>query len=252
MKITKNSKAEGIRKLSRNAAKYLHELELLQGENVEILSYGKDFCCISKDNPAQIYFMFVFDEEFNCTFFDQVMKKYENVHSLLVSVQCKDDCISHMCSRGFRFTSKYKNYIFDKVIQGNSNDKVVCLTENHKSYVDRTSFPKKSGRPPFQTLFDVLVLGNEGGIFAYVENDIVLGYLSYVNSVDNMLDVDYIYVDEPYRKNKIGRTLANCYASWAVSQGMIPYWGTAISSESEKTAESAGFICCCEHYHFEK
>ena len=252
LKITKNSKADGIRILSRNAVKYLHELELLQGENVEILSYGKNFCCISTDNPAQIYFMFVFDKEFDCTFFDQVMKNYDDAHSLLVSVQCKDECISYMCSRGFRFTSKYKNYIYDKESQGKCNEKVIRLTKDHKSDVDKVSFPKTSGRPPFSMLFDVLVIGKEGGILAYVENDILLGYLSYVNSVDNVLDVDYIYVDEPYRRKKIGRTLASSYASWAVSQGMIPYWGTAISRESEKTAESAGFVCCCEHFHFEK
>lgn len=259
MQIMEISREEILSKLKGNKTRYLHELEELQQEDNSRKYFSNDvgMYCISQMNKGRLYCMFAGQEKFDKEFFLGVMKKIytSDVENVTISINCKELEEEDICALGYSTIGYYKSFIFDGTAVGNDTRQMIELCAEHADYVDyvdKCEFPAQKGRPDFKTLFRIFVLEKEGRILVFLENNKIVGYLSFLPSIEGVMDVDYIYVDSEYRNKGIARDLAQQYAFVVTKQGMLPYWGNAIHDASEKTAKSAGFRCCSEHYYFEK
>lgn len=106
-------------------------------------------------------------------------------------------------------------------------------------------------RPPLKNLFDVFVIKEQGEILSVFDRERTVGYLSFSKMIDNVFDVDFIYVIPEYRKKGYGKILAESYISTVMERGNIPYWSNAINEGSKRVALSTGFTRVREVYKFE-
>nr|WP_084110827.1 GNAT family N-acetyltransferase [Caldanaerobius fijiensis] len=110
---------------------------------------------------------------------------------------------------------------------------------------------KVTNRPTLQQLFNIFVEEGEGEIYALIDNDEILGYLSCAPAYLNIWDVDFIYIKPHLRNKGLGTQIVRVYALDKLTQGKIPYYSNARDSVSARVAQKAGFICCREVYYVE-
>lgn len=106
---------------------------------------------------------------------------------------------------------------------------------------EETKFPEIEYRPSFAVLFNFFVRQNKGRILAYIYENRIIAYLSFIKSFDHYWDVDFIYVAEEFRNRGIGTALGKVYSQIILKEKMIPYWSNASIAASDKTALRAGF-----------
>ncbi len=96
-------------------------------------------------------------------------------------------------------------------------------------------------RPPLSRLFELFVNKKIGSILGFFDGEKILGYLSFTKILENVLDVDYIYVDPNRRGQGVGKDLANAYIEYSIENNCLPYWSNAKNEASSNTALSCGF-----------
>ena len=72
----------------------------------------------------------------------------------------------------------------------------------------------------------------------------IVGHLMAFPDYEEIWMVDLVFVREDHRGRGLAAQLAAFYARDMLGQGLIPHYGTAANSASERTAEKAGFHCC--------
>ena len=78
-------------------------------------------------------------------------------------------------------------------------------------------------------------------LFILKENGDVCGYLMANNSYKNVYDIANVFVLKKNRGKNYGTMLTVTFANHCYSNGLIPYYGTAVSEYSEAVALKSGF-----------
>lgn len=147
-----------------------------------------------------------------------------------------------------RKESSFADYVLpspyprDEVKEG---DNIITLKRDHHIYADRFIIEEiLCGRPDFKTLFRIIVEENllpGGRIYALINKDRMIAYLSCYAFHENIYDVDHVYVLPEYRRQGIGLKLVNHYIQSILASGCVPRYGNAENANSRKLAMKAGF-----------
>jgi len=121
-----------------------------------------------------------------------------------------------------------------------------ALTESDEGTFVRYAHKHLEGTPGPADLFRWFVREGRGEILALTEQRDLLGYLSCSPEYRDIWDVEYVHVREDMRGRGLGTVLAATYARQRLTRGQVPYWSSAASEASERTALKAGFFCCRE------
>jgi len=181
-------------------------------------------------------------------------EKYTQL-SVLVDVQKLNDTEKQKCMEVFGKSAHYDrtfvNYGFTGTVPAaEAAPAVIHLTpEDEERFLAMENTPEPY-RPPLNILFKMFVQQKRGSILAYVEDNRIIGYLSYNTLYDNICDVDFVYVSPSQRGRGIGGKLAAAYVDIVFRTGGIPIWSNAKNEASEHTAENAGFTKVTEAYRF--
>lgn len=187
---------------------------------------------------------------------DIIRKKIGGNKILLNFNVDKNIDIEYLKKNKYKFNSVYDSYVY--FIDNNhnfdfaNNSHIIELTsQNINCYTYNDCNEKIQYRPSFEKLVDVFLHKNNGRIIAYIKNNCILGYLSYINIFENVNDVDYIYVTDKYRNIGIGTMLGKYYAKISKNESKTAIWSNATETSS-KVAIKSGFEWCCKHMSFYK
>lgn len=106
-------------------------------------------------------------------------------------------------------------------------------------------------RPPLQTLLELFIRRKQGHMIAFLQENRVVGYLSYFEMFEDTYDVDHIYVAENKRGQGIGTALAKAYVARAIADCKNAFW-SSVNPISAKTAKAAGSKLCSRRIFIEK
>ncbi|NLM52633.1 MAG: GNAT family N-acetyltransferase [Firmicutes bacterium] len=241
-----------------NMNRYFYELEELLASPDEYQTYllADDVIVLitALKNHHQDYLVRVLMDNYKNKTIDSILEflAVQNINSFLLAINCLEEVdIHYLQRRNLVFRSVRKSFVKLKQLEEYSAKNVRELKKSDLALAQQTKFPEIKYRPSFEILFNIFVLQNKGRIFAYLEEEKIVGYLSFIKSFANYYDVDFIYVADEFRHRGIGTSLAKVYGNTVLNENMIPYWSYAINKESEHTALKAGFELCCKHWHFE-
>jgi len=174
-----------------------------------------------------------------------VIKKNYDSKSICFDVQLLSENKINQIKNTFGKFIPYKRIIKDYYYSGipsfKSNSFIRPISINDKDLIEKSIFPSAENRPPLSMLFNIFVEKNKGFIIGFIDNNILKGYLSFENIFQDIYDVDYIFVQEPYRKNGIGKMLTEQYLLNVFRKKGLPVWSNAINAISESIAQSCGF-----------
>lgn len=191
---------------------------------------------------------------------EDIIRKNMSCNTVLINFNVApnmyEEDIQYLNENHYKFNSAYDSYINCKnsVCENDflSENHIVELTaHNINCYTYNDCNEKIQYRPSFERLLDVFLCKENGRIIAYVENNCILGYLSYVNIFEDVNDVDYIYVANKYRNIGIGTLLGKYYAEISKKESRTAFWSNA-NETSSKVAIKSGFEWCCRHVSFYK
>lgn len=243
----------------KNDCRYWLEYDyLVHSSNAELCCVNELTCLLGCEES---YCMIEYNREQLDNVVDILRTKMIGCKEVLISFNVERDIkveeeIKYLESNQYRFLSVYDSYVINEPCSFNNvfttNSHVVELTSSN---IDRYKYDhcniEIQYRPPFEKLIDIFVRKNQGRVIAYVDDDYILGYLSYTNIFDNVNDVDYIYVAETCRQSGIGTLLGSYYASKTINENKHALWSNA-TEISSKTAIRSGFKWCCKHMSFYK
>lgn len=241
------------------------------GEIIEIQQGGIRFYSDSTDNilvNRMVEYKFHDKTSYEIISTDEIFID----ESLFVIRQHHDEAFSLYVNSHYSFkTDLFKDYVIQK--SGTSSNYILPQNYQPDGFFNPNVIEVKNtdivsvkdfhcgeilaGRPSFQTLFRVIVLDKKlpgGKIFAYMKNGQIIAYLSCYIFLNNIYDIDYIYVLPAFRKQGIGFQLANYYINTISAAGCLPRYGNAENLSSRKTAEKAGFyqVKSQDKYEFRK
>lgn len=249
IRLLKNSPIENAMHI--DSIRYFIEDE----ENAEY--YRTDNVLIFADITSKGTYVNVvpFTGEWNMAEFEVFLHEKYTQLSVLVDVQKLNDNEKQKCMEVFGQSAHYDrtfvNYGFTGTVSAEkTNPAIVLLTpEDEERFLAMENTPEPY-RPPLNVLFKMFVHQKHGSILAYVEDNRIIGYLSYNTLYDNICDVDFVYVSPSQRGRGIGGKLAAAYTDTVSRTGGIPFWSNAKNEASEHTAENAGFAKVTEAYRF--
>jgi GNAT superfamily N-acetyltransferase len=145
------------------------------------------------------------------------------------------------------FINKSKNLCLKEPYNKSlSNVNIKKLSVEDEELSNKFHSSPKRGRPDFQTLFKLFVKDTSmckgSTIYAVIENEKIVAYLSCFIFKDNIYNVDYVFVIPEKRGFGIGAELIKYYVEDIISIGGIPRYGNAENEFSWNAAEKAGFI----------
>lgn len=105
-------------------------------------------------------------------------------------------------------------------------------------------------RPSFSRLFTVFVNGGNGHINVIKLKNKIVGYISFYQETEEILNVDHIYILPEHRKKGYATELIKSYINYAIDHSMIPYYGPAIHEISIKSALKSGFSIIKDGYKY--
>lgn len=185
--------------------------------------------------------------------FALVMDRTRKIN-LLVNIQSLDEefveILNERLSHEFAYEYTLVDYVHSAEIDAEVSENVRLIGSNDKEIFVACSHEQIKNRPPLAVLFDVFVNRRQGQIFAFIQEEKVVGYLSFNTIADKVHDVDYIYVAPEFRNRGIGKKLATAYALYAHDCGYCAYWSNAKNEASAKTAVSCGFNVIRQAYKF--
>ena len=191
---------------------------------------------------------------------EDIIRKNMSCNTVLINFNVApnmyEEDIQYLNENHYKINSAYDSYINCKnsVCENDfiSENHIVELTaHNINCYTYNDCNEKIQYRPSFERLLDVFLCKENGRIIAYVENNCILGYLSYVNIFEDVNDVDFIYVANKYRNIGIGTLLGKYYAEISKKESRTAFWSNA-NETSSKVAIKSGFEWCCRHVSFYK
>lgn len=244
-----------INKMRENS-KYWLEYDYLINSSGSELFYIDEIPCIL--NCTELYCMVMDYSSDMLKSLEIYLNKVIGRKNILINFNTKyDEDMKYLASYQYNFHSSYNTFVANNEININhsiiANKNIIELTcSNIDFYKWEYCNVKIQYRPSFERLVDVFVRQNNGRIIAFVENNCILGYLSYTNIFGNVNDVDYIYISEKYRKKGIGTLLAKYYSIQSANENKFALWSNAENIVSEKTALDADFRWCCKHMSFYK
>ena len=249
-----------IRNKIRNDSKYWLEYDyFINSSDVELFTVDESPCIL---NCSESYSMVATYNRVMLSDLEHYLyEKLGECKDILINFNVNlnlnvDEEINYLESNQYRFHSCYDTYVFKREpelkIDNLTNDNVLELTSNNINfYKNEYCNERIQYRPSLKQLIDIFVRKKRGHIIAYIKDNYILGYLSYINIFEDVNDVDYIYVAENYRQMGIGTALGEYYAARSIDDNKYALWSNA-NEVSSKTAVKAGFERCCRHMSFYK
>ncbi|MCI8331225.1 MAG: GNAT family N-acetyltransferase [Clostridiales bacterium] len=249
---------ELVQKL-KNDSRYCLEFDyiLQSSSDAELFDVNGTVCILNSEENYCMVTNYCRDELNNI---EDMIRKNMSCDTILINFNVAPDMaeeeIQYLNENHYKLHSDYDSYINCKnsVCENDftSENHLVELTaHNINGYTYHDCNEKIQYRPSFERLVDVFLCKGNGRIIAYVENNCILGYLSFINMFDDVDDVDYIYVANQYRNRGIGTLLGKYYAEISKKESRTAFWSNATKA-SAKTAIKSGFEWCCRHISFDK
>lgn len=247
-----------INKLKNNFRYCLeYDYFLKSASSVELFDVNGIVCILNRDENYCMVADYCRSELSNI---EDIIRKNIGCNTVLINFNVisnmLEEDVKYLNENRYKLNSNYNSYInrnnsisednvmFEQHIVELTANNIGCYMYNHCN-------EKIQYRPSFETLVDVLIRKNGGKIIAYVDENSILGYLSYVNIYEDVNDIDFIYVADQYRNRGIGTLLGKYYATMSQKENKIAFWSNATEASS-KVALKSGFEWCCRHISYYK
>jgi len=249
---------EMINKLKSDLRYCLEYDYLLQSSSgVELFNVNGIVCILNRDDNYCMVTNYCRDVLNNI---EDILRNKMSGKTVLInfnvpSHMCEED-IQYLNENHYLFHSTYNSYInyHNSVCNKNliSENHIVELSvHNINCFTYNDCNEEIQYRPTFKTLVDTFIRKNNGRIIAYVDNNSILGYLSYQNIYEGVNDVDFIFVANKYRNIGLGTLLGRYYAEISKRENRVAFWSNA-TEISSKVALKSGFEWCCKHASYYK
>lgn len=199
------------------------------------------------ENVWNELFVSFFTEDYNllADAFYEVKNKFHNYSLVHFGVNHMDFFETNIFKCYFNISSSYKSeYGVFASLSPNAIPKISYpeqVTIKIETQLEQTKYARFNDKK-WDGLSSQIKFGRSGDLlFLLFEKEKLCGYLLACNTYKNVYDISNVFVTEKKRGKKYGMFLTVFFAHYCYRNGLLPHYGTAVSTPSEKVALASGF-----------